>query len=152
MGAEHRNTESPELRRARRGNPQRTLIVVAASVLGAVGLTLLVDAAQSENATRTAVVTVQGPPAMPQPVSQEGTLIAVSANSLTARSANGYTQTYVVTPNTTVITNGPRFTVNEEVDIVGTVQGGTILATAVADRGLGHGDAPPLDHVDSATN
>jgi hypothetical protein len=148
MGAEHRTTESPEQRQARRAKSPRTLIIVAASVLGAVGLTLLVDAAQSETTTGTAVVTVQGPPVMPRPVSQEGTLIAVSANSLTARSANGYTQTYLVTPNTTVITSGPRFTVNEEVDIVGTVQGGTILATAVADRGLGHGDAPPLDHVE----
>jgi hypothetical protein len=148
MGAEHRTTEFPEHKPARRGMSNRTLIIVAASVLGAVGLTLLVDATHSEKATGPAVVTVQGQPILPQPVSQEGTLISVSANSLTARSANGYTQTYLVTPNTTVITNGPRFTVDEEVDIVGTVQGGTILATAVADRGLGHGDGPPLDHAE----
>jgi hypothetical protein len=148
MGAEQRTTEFPERQRARRGMANRTLIIASASVLGAVGLALMLDAAQPEKATGHAVVTVQGPPVVPQPVSQEGTLIAVSANSLTARSANGYTQTYVVTPNTAVITNGPHFTVNQEVDIVGTIQGGTVLATAVADRGLGHGDGPPLDHVE----
>jgi hypothetical protein len=148
MGAEHRTTEFPERRRARRAMSNRTLILASASLVGAVGLVLMVDAAHAEKVSGPAVVTVAGPPAMPQPVSQEGTLIAVSANSLTARSANGYTQTYVVTPNTAVIANGPHFTVNEEVDIIGTVQGGTVLATAVADRGLGHGDGPPLDHVE----
>jgi hypothetical protein len=156
MGAEHRTTEFPEHKRARRGMSNRTLIIVAASVLGAVGLTLLVDATHSEKATGPAVVTVQGQPILPQPVSQEGTLISVSANSLTARSANGYTQTYLVTSDTLAITNGgsepfgvaPRFAVNDEVNIVGTMRNGTVLVTAVAHRDLGHGDARPMDFVD----
>jgi hypothetical protein len=97
-----------------------------------------------------------GPSQATTPVSQEGTLVAVSAGSITARSADGYTQTYVVTSSTLVITNGgsqplgavPRFAVNDEVNIVGTVQNGTALVTVVAHRNLGHGDARPMDYVD----
>jgi hypothetical protein len=82
-------------------------------------------------------------------------LIAVSANSVTARSANGYTQTYLVNSNTAVMADGvsqpatatSHFTVNDEVEIVGTIQGGTALATAVADRDMGHGHGPPMDYV-----
>ncbi|HTX97370.1 MAG TPA: hypothetical protein VME67_22545 [Mycobacterium sp.] len=70
-----------------------------------------------------------GPPPVSPPVRQQGRLIAVSPKSVTARSANGYTQTYLVTPNTTVIirsggnqfaTAAAHFTVNDEVEIVGT--------------------------------
>ena len=90
-------------------------------------------------------------------MSQEGTLIAVSAESVTARSANGYTQTYRVSPNTALIIAGfnaekgqstaatARFKINDEVEIVGTIQGGTALATAVADRDAGHGGAAPME-------
>lgn len=87
------------------------------------------------------------------PVSQEGVLIAVSADSVTARSASGYTQTYLLTPDTTVITgNGSNsyavtshFTINDAVDIVGTVQGDRTLATSLAHRNVGHGDGLPMD-------
>ena len=82
----------------------------------------------------------------PQSVSQEGILIAVSADSVTARSANGYTQTYRITPDTTVVMGHgsqrgsatSHFRVNEEVAIVGTAtRGGAALATTVAERDLG---------------
>jgi hypothetical protein len=96
-----------------------------------------------------------GPPPVPQPLRQEGTVIAVSADSVTARSANGFTQTYRVTPNTTVISRDGRhsataaahFTVNDQVDIVGTIEGGTALATAVADHGVTNGDGSPMDSI-----
>jgi hypothetical protein len=93
----------------------------------------------------------------PQSVSQEGTLIAVSAESVTARSANGYIQTYRVGPSTTLIAAGfdaeksqpspaiAHFKINDEVEIVGTIQGGAVLATAVADRDAGRGGGPPMD-------
>jgi len=83
-------------------------------------------------------------------VSQEGTLIAVSAESVTARSANGYTQTYRVSPNTTLVTAGfnagqsqtaattSRFKVNDEVEIVGRSRVGRhwrpLLLTATPDK------------------
>jgi hypothetical protein len=125
--------------------------VLAVAVFAAIVAGSLVDTASPENATVAAA-----PPEATKPVSQEGTLVAVSAGSLTARSANGYTQTYVVTSDTLAITNGgsqpigaaPRFAVNDEVNIVGTMQNGTALVTAVAHRDQGHGDARPMDYVD----
>ncbi|WP_241010831.1 hypothetical protein [Mycobacterium camsae] len=98
-------------------------------------------------------MTVVGSPHLPpapsdQQVSQEGTLIAVSAGSVTARSRDGVTRTYLVTPHTAVITRaGSQFTVNDEVAIIGTIQNGTALATAVAHRDLGDGAGPPMDYV-----
>jgi hypothetical protein len=99
------------------------------------------------------------PASTSQQVSQEGILIAVSANSVTARSASGYTQTYLLTPDTTVITgngNGNKlvsgtshFAINDAVDIVGTLQGDKALATTLAHRNAGHGDGRPMDDVAS---
>jgi len=113
---------------------------------------LVLNAPHSEKRT---IEASQEPPAAAQPVRQEGTVIAVSAGSVTARSANGYTQTYLVTPNTTLIGHGGQsaaaathFTVNDRVEIVGTIQDGAVLATAVADRDVGRGDGPPMDYLD----
>lgn len=125
---------------------------VSASVLCTASVIGLFGYVQPDKPTVEATL---GPPPASHPVRQEGTIVAVSADSLTARSADGYTQTYRVTPNTTVVSRGGRqlvsgashFAINEHVEIVGTVQGGTVLATAVADRGLSNGDGPPMDHV-----
>jgi hypothetical protein len=91
----------------------------------------------------------------PQPVIQDGTLIAVSHDSVTARSANGYTRTYRITPDTTAIAGGcetsataSHFAVNDEVEIVGTIDQGTAVATAVADGDVAHLNGPPMDYVD----
>lgn len=99
------------------------------------------------------VTATQEPSNVSQPVSQEGTVVAATAGSVTARSADGYTQTYLVTPNTTVITHSGSqpasaatyFAVNDRILVVGTVQGGSRLATAVADRDAGPGNGPPMD-------
>jgi hypothetical protein len=164
MGAKHRMPDLPERRRmasrARRSTSSVTTLVDVAcvSVLCAASLAaLVVSALASETPSSTADVTVHGQLRTPQSVSQEGTLIAVSAESVTARSANGYTQTYGVSPGTTLITVGggqhapatAHFKINDEVEIVGTIQGGTALATAVADRDAGHGGGPPMDQVES---
>ncbi|WP_244184874.1 hypothetical protein [Mycobacterium scrofulaceum] len=113
---------------------------------------LVLNAPHSE---RRMVEASQEPPAAAQPVRQEGTVIAVSAGSVTARSTNGYTQTYLVTPDTALIGHGGQpagsakhFAVNDHVDIVGTIQDGTAMATAVADRDAGRGDGPPMDYLD----
>ncbi|MDD4865883.1 MAG: hypothetical protein PHQ28_01760 [Mycobacterium sp.] len=114
---------------------------------------LTVDAGTPGKTADTAAVSARTSAPTPQQVSQEGTLIAVSADSVTARSANGHTRSYRITPDTTFITRdgscsgsaAQHFTVNEEADIVGTVQGGTAVATVVADRDIGHGDGPPMD-------
>jgi hypothetical protein len=91
----------------------------------------------------------------PQPLHQQGTVVAISADSITARSADGFVQTYLVTPNTTAVTqNGGEtfsaavpFAVNDEVAIQATVASGTATATAVADRAVIGQDGPPMDSL-----
>lgn len=159
MDASRRPSEVSEQRtsgtgwRARRGLSGVAIAceVVSASMLCAASMMGLLAYVEPEKPT---VESTLGPPPAAHPVRQEGTVIAVSADSVTARSPNGYTQTYRVTPNTTVIsrsgqplTGASHFTVNEQVDIVGTIEGGTALATAVADRGTAGGDGPPMDHI-----
>jgi hypothetical protein len=102
------------------------------------------------------VAAIQEPPRASQPVSQEGAVVAATVGSVTARSANGYTQTYLVTPDTTVIAHGsgqqgtaaPHFTVNDRVVILGTIRGGRLFATTVAYRDAGNGAGTPMDYVE----
>lgn len=159
MGAKHRATEVSEQRRPARRSARRGMAgvamaceIVCASTLCAASLIGLFAYVEPEKPT---VESTLGPPPASQLVRQEGTVIAVSADSVTARSANGYTQTYRVTPNTTVIsrmgsqpaTAASYFTINDQVDIVGTVEGGTALATAVADRSVSNGNGSPMDYI-----
>jgi hypothetical protein len=162
VGATHRMTRSPEPRlpgSARRKISRSTLTfgVAPMAVLCVVSLAvLLLDALESVGPAGNPPKIIQGQLHDAKPVSQEGTVVAVSADAVTARSADGYTQTYRVTPDTTVVTGGggkrvtvtAHFEIDEQVDIVGTVQGGTVLATAVSERTLGHGDGPPMDNVE----
>jgi sulfur carrier protein ThiS len=93
------------------------------------------------------------PAAQPQSFNQEGRLIAVNPDSVTAQTVDGIVQTYRVTPDTTALTvEGNRtvspattFAVNDEVAIVGVVQGGTAVATTVADRQVSGLNGPPMD-------
>lgn len=163
MDAKHRMPEVPEQRRSLTDDGERRSIsgiaaaceVISGSLLCAASvMALVLNGPQPEKRT---VASTQEPPPAAQSVSQEGTVIAVTAGSVTARSANGYTQTYLVTPNTTVIThNGSQpassathFTVNDRIVVVGRIQGGRALATTVADRDAGSGDAPPMDYLDA---
>jgi hypothetical protein len=92
---------------------------------------------------------------VPQSVSQRGTLVAVSPDSVTARSANGFARTYLINADTTAITDtGSRigsasslFAVNDEVCIFAVIQGGTAIATAVADPNVSDLNGPPMDNV-----
>jgi hypothetical protein len=125
--------------------------VACAGVLAALGVHLV----DPDNPAAPPNVATQEPHRGPQPVSQEGRLIAVSSNSVTAQSANGFTQTYFITPNTTTVTHDSgqpssatsHFAVNDEVEIVGTVQDGTAVATAVADRDMTGIHGPPMDFI-----
>lgn len=128
--------------------------ITSASLLCAACLTVLVlNGAQPG---KRAVAADLEPPAGSQPVSQEGTVVAASADSMTMRGADGHVQTYRFTPDTTVVTRGAsqpvtaatHFAVDDKVVVVGTIVGGTALATAVAYRGTGHGEAPSLDYLD----
>jgi hypothetical protein len=162
VDAKHRMRELPEQRRSLTDHGERRGISGIAAVCEALSgsllsaacvMALVLNGAQPEK--RTVAATQEAPPAS-QSVSQEGTVVAATAGSVTARSANGYTQTYLVTPNTTVITHGgsqpanaaTHFTVNDRVVVVGKIQGGRALATTVADRDAGRGDGPPMDYLD----
>lgn len=162
MDAKHRMRELPEQSRSLSDHGERRSIsgfaavceVLSGSLLcSACVMALVLNGAQPEKRT---VAATQEPAPVSQAVSQEGTVIAATAGSVTARSANGYTQTYLVTPNTTVITHGGSqlattatyFTVNDRIVVVGRIQGGRALATTVADRDAGRGDAPPMDYLD----
>ncbi|ORW30154.1 hypothetical protein AWB91_22575 [Mycobacterium paraense] len=159
MGAKHRLTEPSEQTPPAHEKPPRKTwgvagvceIVTGAVVCAACLTALVTNTAEPEKPTIEATL---GPAPVSQPVRQEGTVIAVSADSVTARSADGYTQTYLVTPNTAFITNGARsaaaaahFAVNDHVDIIGTIRNGRALATAVADRDVTNGNGSPMDHV-----
>jgi hypothetical protein len=88
-------------------------------------------------------------------LNHEGRLIAVSPDSVTARSADGVTQTYRITPDTTALTEqgnhtvspATTFNVDDEVAIVAVVQNGTPVATTVADRRVSGLNGPPMDAV-----
>lgn len=157
VAAKHRMPELPEQRPAsdRRGLSQaaRACDIISASMVCAACVTaLLLNAALPEKRTVTADL---GPPAISEPVSQEGTVVGVTADSVTMRGADGRTQTYRFTPNTAVITGGARqpvsaaahFAVNDHVVVVGTTEDGTAVAAAVAARGAGHGGGPPMDYL-----
>jgi hypothetical protein len=99
-----------------------------------------------------------GPPAAapaPQPVSQQGTVVAVSADSVTARSANGFARTYQLNSETTAITDhgnrigsaGSAFDVNDQVSIVAVVRDGKAIATTVAGLAVSDLNGPPMDSV-----
>ena len=95
------------------------------------------------------------PVALQQPVSQEGRLVAVTPTSVTAESVDGFARTYVINADTNAITldgsmiggAATSFSVDDEVSIVGIVQGGTAVATAVADKQVSNLDGPPMDGV-----
>jgi hypothetical protein len=126
--------------------------IVSAAMLCAAALTTLLTNTEPQKPT---VVGTLNPAPVSQPVRQKGTIIAVTADSVTARSANGYTQTYLVTPNTALITKGgsqhvtatSHFTIHDRVDIIGTIRNGKVLATAVADRDVTNGNGRPMDYV-----
>lgn len=92
-------------------------------------------------------------PALQQPISQEGRLVAVSPTSVTAESMNGFARTYLINSQTNAITTegslvggaGSAFAVNDEVAIVGVVRDGTAVATAVAEKQVSNLDGPPMD-------
>lgn len=156
MSAKHHLTTAP-LRTPTRPQFRRgssfgfASILCAATLSGLLGLSLG-EAQESDPTTEAAAVTIDTP-SQARPLSQEGTVIALSTSSITARSSDGYTQTYLLTPGTAVIAAGASesdtaasyFKINAEVVIVGTSQNGTLTATAVAERHLAYGGGPPME-------
>jgi hypothetical protein len=88
------------------------------------------------------------------PVTQNGTVIAVTADSVTTRSDDGLIQTYRITPDTHAVTADRQqpaspaasFAVDDRVSVFATVQAGQPVATAVADQAAVGPDGPPMDY------
>lgn len=88
-----------------------------------------------------------------QSLTQQGRLIAVSPESITTQGVDGSTQTFLVTPDTTAVHGAggqtgvaaASFAVNDEVAVVGTRHGNTVIATAIADRSATGAAGPPMD-------
>jgi hypothetical protein len=91
------------------------------------------------------------------PVTQHGTVIAVTADSVTTRGDNGAIQTYRLTPDTTAVTVDRQqaanpagsFAVDDRVAVFATYQAGQPVATAVADQAAVGPDGPPMDYLAS---
>ncbi len=130
--------------------------VVIGSIAASVGVSSVLAAAIVELVTPEAPAAATQPApqaAQEQPLTQHGRLIAVTPDSLTMQSASGLTQTYTITPTTTAITDSggqttsaaAAFAVNDEVTVVGTRRGDTVVATAVADTSAVGPAARPMD-------
>lgn len=95
------------------------------------------------------------PVAVTQPVTQQGRLIAVSPDSLTAQGPDGVAHTYRVDDQTHGITAAgsqiggttENFTVNDEVSIIGVTRGGDNVATTVVHRDVAGLNGPPMDYA-----
>ena len=131
--------------------------LVIGSIAASVGLSSVLAATIVELVTpdqSTAATNVPPQAAHPQvPLTQQGRLISVTPDSLTTQSADGMIQTFSVTPDTTAITESGQsstpaasFTVNDEVMVVGTQRGGTVVATAVADKAAVGSQGQPMDY------
>jgi hypothetical protein len=99
-------------------------------------------------------------PAAPTPpqsssatVQMVGQVVAVTPESITTRGTDGTTTTFQITPATaqynsdggTNSVTGTAFSVNETVSVMGVVDNGKTVATALADQNTG--DGPPMDAV-----
>jgi hypothetical protein len=90
-----------------------------------------------------------------RPVQTVGQVVAISPESITTRGGDGTTTTFVITPATTGIgadgSTNPiataGFSVSDTVTVVGLVDNGTTVATALAEQNSAAGNAPPMDAV-----
>lgn len=80
---------------------------------------------------------------VPQPVTQQGTVVAITPESFTTKGPDGVTQTFAITPDTNAIT---PLTVNTEVTVVGTRNGTATVATAVAEQSSVGPQGRPMDY------
>jgi hypothetical protein len=81
---------------------------------------------------------------------QTGTVTAVTSTSLTVKSDDGYTQTYVLGSSTTVNSTNDKLSdiaANDTVTVVATVSGDTATATAVSEGDLGQQGGPPRNNA-----
>lgn len=125
--------------------------VVAFAAVAAAVLMHIADSASTQASAPAPAPTVGAG----QPIMQEGRLVAVTPNSLTALGADGVARTYVIDAQTNGITMSgshigtaaSAFAVNDEVSILGVTRGGANIATVVAHRQATGGNAAPMDYA-----
>ena len=83
-----------------------------------------------------------------------GQVVAVKADSITTRSADGTTLTFQITPATSRVgaeVGGGGYALDQTVTVLGTVANGPLVATAVVDQAAATHNGPPMDD-DSGTS
>jgi len=111
--------------------------VVIGSIAASVGVSSVLAAAAAElivPEASTAATHAPPPATQPQPVTQQGTLVAVTADSLTTKGTGGSTQTFSVTPSTTAITESGQ-----------NASPAASIATAVAEKSAVGPQGRPMD-------
>ena len=79
---------------------------------------------------------------------QSGTVTDVSATSITAKSADGHTTTFVIGASTTVDNGNDQVAdikTGDTVTVVGTVDGSTVTATTIMDTALNQANSNQTD-------
>ncbi len=143
------------LRQSRRWSSANYVIAVSAFTVAFAAIIAVIAVHVVDGSATAAREATPLAPAVQQPVSQQGKLVAVSPTSVTAQSVDGFARTYVVNSETNAITEhgsliggaGTSFAVNDEVSIVGIVRDGTAVATAVADKQVSDLNGPPMDGI-----
>ena len=129
--------------------------LVIGSIAASVGVSSVLAAAIVEMVSPDRPAATPAPPQAvhQQALTQQGRVIAVREDSLTTQSADGMIYTFAVTPDTTAIradgqsaSPAASFAVNDEVTVIGTQQGGSVVATAVADTSAVGPQGRPMDY------
>ncbi len=141
-------------RTAHRTTPINTVISLTISF--AIAFAAVVSALIVQLADAPAAPSPADPaPVAVQPLPQQGRLIAVSPDSLTAQTPDGALHTYALDAQTHGITaEGSRigstaeaFAVNDEVAIVAVLRGGKHVAMTIAHRDVAALNGPPMDYA-----
>lgn len=147
---------SRHLQQSRGWSGANHLIAIASFVVAFAAITAAVAVYVIDGSPTAAREYTDPTPVDPQQhFSQDGRLVAVTSTSVTAESVDGVARTYVINSETNAITAGgsmiggaaTSFAVDDEVSIVGIVQGGTPIATAVADKQVSNLNGPPMDGI-----
>ena len=128
--------------------------LVIGSIAASVGVSSVLAAAIVELVSPDAPSAAStAPSAQQQPLTQQGRVTAVTANTITTQGVDGQVHTYTITPNTTAITQSGQsaspagaFAVNDQVTVVGTRDGSSAVATAVADQAAVGPQGRPMDY------
>lgn len=153
-------TTPPARHRHHQSRPLRLVLITVIPACAAVAVWAFCDLVGGTSPDASNVLAQSTIPA-PAPALRDGTVqlvgqvVAISPASITTRSTDGTTTTFAITPATTRINTdgganpvtGESFSVNQTVTVLGVVNNGTPVATALADGNAPAGSGPPMDGV-----